>query len=162
MERAEQKEKEKITDPAIAFTKICKFCAYQERSQQEVRDKLYSWGLWPDAVENIITNLIDENFLNEERFAISYARGKFRIKEWGKQKIKYALKHKGVSEPCIRKALSEIKDSDYLKTLNKVVSERSKKEKEKNPIKRNYKIVSHLISRGFEADLVWDVLKTES
>ena len=71
-------KKTKITDPKVALTKAEHYCAYQERSQQEVRDKLYEWGLWPDAVENIISELIGGNYLNEERFAKAYAQGKFK------------------------------------------------------------------------------------
>ena len=84
----------KITDEKVALSKAEHFCAYQERAQQEVRDKLYEWGLWPDAVENIIVKLIGDNFLNEERFAKAYTQGKFKQKGWGKLKIKQGLKLK--------------------------------------------------------------------
>ena len=88
----------KITDEKAAYVKAEHYCAYQERSQQEVRDKLYEWGLWPDAVENIISELISNNFLNEERFAKAYAQGKFNQKGWGRIKIKQALKLKKVPD----------------------------------------------------------------
>src|SRR5476651_1731742 len=107
----------KITDEKAARAKAEHYCAYQERSQQEVRDKLYEWGLYPNAVENVIVQLIDGNFLNEERFANAYTRGKFNQKGWGKIKIKQGLKFKKVSDVLIKKALNSINGDDYLQTL---------------------------------------------
>lgn len=126
-----------------------------------MRDKIYSWGLHQREVESIISYLIEEGFLKEERFAIAYAGGKFRIKKWGKIKIKLALKNKKISEPLIKKALGEISDSDYRKMLQKVISVKEKLVTEKDPYKRKYKIASYAISRGFEPQLVWEVLGSE-
>ncbi len=151
--------KKKFVSPSDALKKAYKFCDYQERNQQEVRDKLYDLGLHKKDVEQIISQLITEGFLNEERFAIAYAGGKFRIKQWGKAKIKYALKQKKISDYCINKALSQINQTDYLKMLRKVIDAYSKKVKEKEERKKNYKIANHAVSKGFEADLVWDMLK---
>jgi len=147
--------------PEKARSKALKFCAYQERSQQEMRDKIYSWGLHQREVESIISYLIEEGFLKEERFAIAYAGGKFRIKKWGKIKIKLALKNKKISEPLIKKALGEISDSDYRKMLQKVISAKEKLVTEKDPYKRKYKIASYAISRGFEPQLVWEIMGAE-
>ncbi|MBP6657951.1 MAG: RecX family transcriptional regulator [Bacteroidia bacterium] len=147
--------------PEKARSKALKFCAYQERSQQEMRDKIYSWGLHQQEVESIISYLIEEGFLKEERFAIAYAGGKFRVKKWGKIKIKLALKNKKISEPLIKKALGEISDSDYRKMLLKVISAKEKLVTEKDPYKRKYKIASYAISRGFEPQLVWEVMGSE-
>ncbi|MBK8363345.1 MAG: RecX family transcriptional regulator [Bacteroidetes bacterium] len=147
--------------PEKARSKALKFCAYQERSQQEMRDKIYSWGLHQREVESIISYLIEEGFLKEERFAIAYAGGKFRVKKWGKIKIKLALKNKKISEPLIKKALGEISDSDYRKMLQKVISAKEKLVTEKDPYKRKYKIASYAISRGFEPQLVWEVMGSE-
>lgn len=144
--------------PEKALAKAQKYCAYQERSQQEVRDKLYSWGLHRKDVEHIISELISSNFLKEERFASAFAGGKFRVKKWGKNKIKLALEQKKVSEPLIKKALKEISSSDYEKTLKDVLLLQSKKVKEDNLYKRKYKIASFAIRRGFEPELVWEVL----
>jgi regulatory protein len=144
--------------PEKALAKAQSFCAYQERSQQEMRDKLYSWGLHQREVENILSRLIGDGFLKEERFAIAYAGGKFRIKKWGKIKIKQALKEKRITEPLIKRALSEISDTDYRKMLEKVIAIRSKTVKETDPFKRKYKLASYAISRGFEAELVWEIL----
>jgi len=147
--------------PEKARSKALKFCAYQERSQQEMRDKIYSWGLHQREVESIISYLIEEGFLKEERFAIAYAGGKFRVKKWGKIKIKLALKNKKISEPLIKKALGEISDSDYRKMLQKVISAKEKLVTEKDPYKRKYKIASYAISRGFEPQLVWEIMGAE-
>ena len=143
------------------YPKIVKYCAYQERSQQEVRDKLYDLGVHKREVEQTISLLIGDGYLNEERFAISYAGGKFRIKQWGKVKIKYALKQKRISDYCIKKSLSQIKEADYIKTLHAVINSYSKKIAEKDQRKKSYKIAQYVISRGFESDLVWEALKVE-
>lgn len=141
------------------ISKAESFCAYQERSQQEVRDKLYALGLHKADVEQTISLLITEGFLNEERFAIAFAGGKFRIKQWGRIKIKLALQQKKVSPYCINKGLNIIPEKDYLVCLEKVIAAYSKKTTEKNPMKRRYKIAQYVIGRGFEPDLVWDVMK---
>jgi regulatory protein len=154
---SEGKEK-KIMNPDIALLKAMKYCAYQERCQQEVRDKLYSFGLWPDAVEKIIGELIEQNFINEERFAKSYVGGKFRIKHWGRKKIELSLKRKGISTFCINKGLSEINDKEYIKTLKEIINKHLKTSKESNLLKRNYKVAQYCISRGFEGDIVWDLI----
>ena len=149
----------KITDVKVALTKAARYCAYQERSQQEVRDKLYEWGLWPEAVENIIVDLIAEGFINEERFANAYAIGKFNQKAWGKIKIKQGLKLKRVPDGLIKKALHAIPYNDYLHTLNTVLAKKAKTLNEKDSYKLKYKLQQYALSRGFEADLIADVLK---
>ena len=149
----------KITDEKVALTKAEHYCAYQERSQQEVRDKLYEWGLWTDAVENIISQLITGNYLNEERFAKAYTQGKFKQKAWGRIKIKQGLKLKKVPDVLIKKALQTIDGDDYLKALQKVIAKKTPLVKEKNEFKRRYKLQQYAMSRGFEADLIADVLK---
>jgi regulatory protein len=152
-------KKEKVYTRQEALLKISSFCAYQERTQQEVRDKLYGYGLHKDIVEELISKLITENFINEERFAKSYAGGKFRIKKWGRVKIKDALKAKGISDYCIRKGLQEIDPKDYRSTLLFLIEKRSEKEKEKNEYKRKHKITQFLVGKGYEAELVWEELK---
>jgi len=151
----------KITDPALALEKLRSWCAYQERYHQEVRDKLYDYGLWPEAVESIIASLIQENFLNEERFAMAFARGKFRIKKWGRVKIRIELKRRKISDYSIRKALRQLDDEDYMGTLRQVIASKDKLLREPHPLKRRYKLVSHALSRGFERDLVMDALQAE-
>ncbi len=150
--------KKKLT-PSEAWLKIGKWCAYQERSQQDVRDKLYDYGLHSAEVEEMISRLIGEGFLSEERFAVAFAGGKFRVLGWGKEKIKIALRRKKVSEACIRTALRSIQDSDYRKKLEQVLEKRSRAEKEKDPFKRMYKLQQYLLSRGFESELIRERLK---
>jgi regulatory protein len=154
----EETNTKKKYSPEQAWSKALKWCAYQERSQQDVRDKLYDYGLHEREVEELISRLIQEGFLNEERFAIAFAGGKFRILGWGKVKIKLALKQKRVSDYCIKKALSQIDDTAYIEKLKKVVLKRSKEIKEKDTFKRNYKLAQYALSRGFEQDLVWSIV----
>ena len=149
----------KITDEKVALAKAEHYCAYQERSQQEVRDKLYEWGLWTDAVENIISQLISGNFLNEERFAKAYTKGKFNQKGWGKIKIKQGLKLKKVPDVLVKKALQTIDPDDYLQVLDKVIRKKAATITEKDPYKRRYKLQQYALSRGYEADLITDVLR---
>jgi regulatory protein len=135
------------------------FCAYQERAQQEVRDKLYELGMTKPEVEEILSDLISENFLNEERFAIHFAGGKFRIKQWGRIKIKYELKKKNVSDYCIKKALAAINMSDYFATVSKLADIKFKSLKsEKNIFVKKTKLHSHLRLKGFESNLIQEVM----
>ena len=155
----DQQKPVRITDEKIALAKAEHYCAYQERSQQEVRDKLYEWELYPKVVENIIAQLIDSNFLNEERFANAYTRGKFNQKGWGKIKIKQGLKFKRVSDPLIRKALNSINGDDYLQMLHRLIEKKAGLLHEKDSYKRRYKLQQYALSRGYEGDLIADVLK---
>lgn len=149
----------KIIDEKAASAKAESYCAYQERSQQEVRDKLYEWGQYPSAVENIISRLIESNFLNEERFAKAYAIGKFRQKGWGKIKIKQGLKLKKVSDPLIKLALKSIDEDEYLEMLRKIIQKKEGSITEKESYKRKYKLHQYALSRGFENDLIGDILR---
>ena len=97
--------------------------------------------------------------MNEERFAIAFAGGKFRIKQWGKVKIKIELRYRKVSDYCINKALKQISDKDYFSTLEKIIVKKSKLVKEPNKIKKHYKLLQYASSRGYEKDLIVDVLK---
>ena len=146
--------------PQQAVPKIKQFCAYQERCHSEIKEKLYGFGLTTIEAEEIISKLIEENFLNEERFAIQFAGGKFRIKQWGRVKIKYELKKKNISEYCIKKGLSVINDSDYLATLSKLAEVKYQSLKsEKNPFAKKKKLQDHLRLKGYELDLIQEILK---
>jgi regulatory protein len=153
-----EKSKKYISN-AEAYTKITKWCAYQERAQQEVRDKLYDFGLHKEEVEQLLTRIISEGFVNEERFAISFANGKLNQLGWGRVKIKYALQNKRVSEYCIKKALKSLDENKYIQILEEAFHKRNKMEKEKHLLKRKYKLISYLASRGFEQDLISLVIK---
>ncbi|HEK19514.1 MULTISPECIES: regulatory protein RecX [unclassified Mucilaginibacter] len=152
-------KKPRITDINVAQKKAEHYCAYQERAQQEVRDKLYEWGLWTDAVELIISNLISENFLNEERFAKAYTQGKFNQKGWGKIKIKQGLKQKGVSAILIKKALQIIDVDAYYHKLKLLIDKKTATINEKVAFKRRYKLQQYALSRGYETDIIAEVLK---
>jgi regulatory protein len=138
-----------------AFRKIKHYCAYQERAHAEVKQKLYGYGLYKNEVEQLLSQLIEENYLNEERFAIAFAGGKFRIKQWGKTKIKYELAQKQVSAYCIKKALDSILDEDYEKTLAKLAAEKLKTlQGETNIFSKKSKLQNYLVGKGYEFDLV--------
>lgn len=148
---------EKFT-PLQALPKIKHYCAYQERCHAEVKEKLYSFGLYKGDVDILISQLIEENYLNEERFAIHYAGGKFRMKQWGRIKIKYSLKQKQVSEYCIKKALKEINEIDYLKTFHKLAEQKLETLKsEKNIFSKKKKLQDYLLQKGYESALVREV-----
>lgn len=126
----------------------------------EVREKLYSFGLHKNEVDEIISTLITENYLNEERFAIHFAGGKFRMKQWGKIKIKQALKNKQVSEYCIRKALKEIDNNEYRQTFFKLAEQKLKTLKqEKNIFIKKRKLQDFLMQKGYEREMITDAIK---
>jgi regulatory protein len=142
-----------------ALQKLKHYCAYQERCHKEVRDKLYSLGVWKKDHDEIIASLIEEKYLDEERFAIAYAGGKFRIKDWGRIKIRNALEQKQVSAYSIRKALASIPEEDYLDKLHKLASGKYAELKHEQYLIRKKKTLDHLMMRGYEPGLVMDVLQ---
>jgi len=138
-----------------ALQKAKQYCAYQERCHSEVKEKLYSFGMNKKEADELLSELISENYLNEERFATQYTGGKFRIKQWGKVKIKYSLKQKQISEYCIKKALVSIDEIDYHKTLEKLFDQKLKTLKaEKNIFTKKRKLQDYLVQKGFETNLV--------
>jgi regulatory protein len=139
--------------------KAANFCVYQERTQQEVRDKLYALGLFRDEVEQTLAELIAENFVNEERFAIAFANGRFKLKHWGKTKIGYELKKRKISRYCIDKALRGISESDYENTISNLIEKKSMGIAVTSPYARQ-KIAAYLIAKGYEPDLVWRQIET--
>jgi regulatory protein len=149
----------KILDPASALVKARASCAYQERCHQEMRDKLYEWGLHRKEVEEIISRLISEGFLNEERFARAFAGGKFRIKQWGKVKIRQELKLRKISEYSIRRGMEEISEKEYLKTLQSLLEKKRKTIRDNNELIVNRKLAAYAASKGYEPELVWEVLR---
>lgn len=153
----DKETKIKLSLPA-ATEKIKKWCAYQERCHSETRHKLYEFGLSTGDVEAVLATLIGENFLNEERFAKSFARGKFRIKHWGKNKIKQELKARGVSDYSIKKGLKEIDEDDYIKTLESLLTKKSRGLTEKNDFRRKQKLFMYAVSKGYETDIINDYL----
>lgn len=144
-----------------AWSAIQKYCAYQERCHKEVRTKLYGFGLHKDDVEELLYRLIENNFLNEERFAKAYAGGKFRVKKWGKIRILQELKRREISDFCIRKAMKEIPDEAYYQTLVELVEKKMKTYASGNAYERNRKVAAYCYGRGFESDLIWEIIKSK-
>lgn len=152
-------QQQKLT-PQQSFPKLKQYCAYQERSHSEIKEKLYSYGVYGNDAEDIIGKLIEEDYLNEERYAIHFAGGKFRMKQWGKVKIKYELRQKQVSDYCIKKALNSIDEKEYFLVLEKLKEQKLKTLKsEKNIFIKKRKLQDFLLQRGFENDLVKEAVK---
>jgi len=143
-----------------ALQKAKHFCGYQERSHNEVKEKLYGFGLYKNDVEELLSLLIEENYLNEERYAIAFAGGKFRMKQWGRVKIRYELQQKKVSAYCIKKALASIEEADYEKTLQKLASAKLLVLKsEKNIFVKKTKLRNYLLQKGFEPSLIMGLIQ---
>jgi regulatory protein len=139
-----------------ATKKMEHYCAYQERCHYEVVEKLKGMHMIPQAIDHIIAHLIQENYLNEERFAKSYARGKFNIKKWGKKRIVLELKQRQISTYNIKSALAEIDEGEYLATLDELAKKRLGQIKETNSQKRKKKLADYLFYRGWETHLVYE------
>lgn len=136
------------------------YCAYQDRCHQEARQKLRELGVYGDLAEEVIVDLIAEKYLDEERFARSYARGKFKIKRWGRYRIKRELRARQLSDYCIRKAMTEIDPTDYERVLANELERRNRLEKVGlHPYLRRRKLADYLVKRGFESELVWYYIK---
>lgn len=151
----------KRLSPEQALQKARHYCAYQERSHSETKEKLYSLGLYKRDVEQCLAQLIEDGYLNEERFACQFAGGKFRMKHWGRVKIQYELKQKQVSPYCIKKAMKEIPEEDYQKALEKLATDRWESLKgEGNRFTKLRKTQDYLLQKGYELDLVKKVMAT--
>lgn len=134
---------------------ILHYCKYQERCHSEVRNKLYELGYNTEDVEQQLTELIEKGILSEERFAIAFARGKWRMKQWGRVKIKQQLKLRKISDYCIKKGLAEIDGIEYEKVLEKLASKKvAELKSEKNIFIRKAKVYRYLIQKGYEQDIV--------
>ena len=143
-----------------ALQKLRQYCAYQERSHHEVKQKLWDLGVWKSEHDEILSTLIEEDYLNEERFAKMFAGGKFRMKDWGRKKIYYALKEKQVSEYNIKKAMKEISDEDYEKTLYSLAEKKYELLKGEQYLVRQKKTMDYLMQKGYEPDLISKAVKT--
>ena len=152
-------QRKKLTaEQALQRAKL--YCAYQERCHAETKQKLYSFGLFKTDVDRIVSNLIEEDYLNEERFAAAFARGKFRMKHWGRVKIAYELKQKNVSDYCIKKAVEQIEEEEYLEVLGKLAEEKLEElNGEKNELMRRKKVHDYLLQKGYERDLIFAFIK---
>ena len=141
-----------------AQKKLENYCAYQERCHKEVRNKLWEMKMIPEAMDKIIVHLIQHNFLNEERFAKAFVRGKFRIKKWGKNRLKRELKFRDISKYSMDVALKEIDLDDYYKTLDELVLKRIAQVKETDKYKKKKKVADYLLYRGWESHLIYEKL----
>lgn len=154
-----QEQRQKKKSFAEARIAIQKYCAYQERCHQEVKRKLYDYGLKTSEIDELIADLIQSNYLNEERFARSFARGKSKVKKWGRNKILSELRLRKISDYCIRKAMTEIDDDLYSETLRALIEKKNREYKSKNEFEQRAKIARFLMGKGYESDLVWEAVK---
>ncbi len=152
------KEPEKSYTVKEATIKLMQYCAYRDRSHKEVEEKLREMNMIPAAQEQIIMELMQEDFLNEERFARSFVRGKFRIKKWGKIKIKQELKFKEISAPIIKIALAEIDQQKYTATFYELAEKKLRLIKEDDKFKKKRKLADFLLRKGYESNLVYETI----
>lgn len=143
-----------------AIQKLRQYCAYQERSHSEVKQKLWELGVWRSEHDAIIASLIEDDYLNEERFARQFVGGKFRMKDWGRKKIYYGLKEKGVSDYLIKQALKEIDEGLYQKTLRELAEKKYESLKGEQYLVRKKKTMDYLMQKGFEPELVTGVVNS--
>ena len=157
--RSDEGYNRKRLTPSEALGRMYRYCAYQERSHSEAKSRLYEFGLSRDEVDELLTRLITEGFLNEERFAKAFAGGKFRIKKWGRIKIVNELEGRGLTANCIRAGLKEIDDEDYIDTLRDVLRKKSEVLPNENEFVFRDKLSKYAIQKGYEPDLVWKLIK---
>lgn len=151
-------KKENLT-PNQAKVKIRHFCNYQERCQQEVKEKLYSYSLNTEDVNEVLAYAILEGLVNEERYAILFAGSKFRQKKWGRLRIKRELKQKQISDYILKKAMQEIDDDQYIENLKTIAEKYYHTLKDKFNYIKLQKVTKHLVSKGYEMDLIQDYIK---
>jgi len=144
-----------------AKPKLEKYCAYQERSHKQVFDKCRSYGLSESDSNEILVELIQSNFLNEERFVEAYVKGKFKIKSWGKQKISQGLKLAGINQKLISLSIQEIKFEDYIKTIQRLAEKKLKTLKEGTDFEKKIKVQRYLLSKGYKYDEISEALKLQ-
>lgn len=145
--------------PGQAREKVKHYCGYSERCHSEVKEKLYHYGLNTREVDEIIAHLIEEGYLDEERFAVQFAGGHFRLKQWGRVKIIHALRGKGISDYCIKKGLKEIDEDAYAALLEKLARQKWNTTRGQLPASRWAKTRQFLLQRGFEGNLVVEMLR---
>lgn len=152
-------EKSQKLTPGQAREKVKHFCGYSERCHSEVKEKLYHYGLNTREVDEIIAHLIEEGYLDEERYAVQFAGGHFRMKQWGRVKIIHALRAKGISDYCIKKGLKEIDEDIYMAILEKLAGQKWNSTRGQLPASRWAKTRQFLLQRGFEGHLVMKELR---
>ncbi|WP_240475207.1 regulatory protein RecX [Neotamlana sedimentorum] len=153
-ERMQQSKKTYTLQEAIK--KMEHYCAYQERCHKEVRQKLINMHMIPEAIDAVIMHLLQHNFLNEERFAKTFLRGKFRIKKWGRRRLTLELKKKDISKANINEAFREITDTEYIEVFNDLAEKKANSITESNKLKKKKKLIDYLLYRGWESHLVYE------
>ena len=159
IKRNPERAGKKQTDVSDAYSRITRFCAYQERSHQEVREKLSELGLNTEDTDALLARLITDGFVNEERFAKIFAGGKFRIKKWGRIKIEHALQSHNISSRCISIGLREIDGEDYTRTLTQIISSKAETVRRDDPYQKWDVVSKYAIGKGYEPDLVWNIIR---
>jgi regulatory protein len=139
-----------------ATKKLEHYCAYQERCHKEVVQKLTDMYMIPEAIDVIIVHLIQHNFLNEERFAKTFVRGKFKIKAWGRRRLTFELKQKDVSKVNINQALATISNEEYIEYFSSLAEKKANSIKESNSFKKKKKFIDYFLYRGWESHLVYE------
>ena len=151
----------KKIDFRFVLTRLMKYCAYQERSTGEVRKQMAKYGLGPEEEEKLIRQLIEERFIDDLRFATSYASGKLRNNQWGRNRIRLGLREKGVDEGKTEKALQIFEPCLYQEVMRGLIQKKDRQVRDENEYVRRNKIARFLIGKGFEPDLVWDMIREE-
>ncbi len=142
------------------YVKIAAFCAYQERNEKEVSDKLISWDIDPAIIEKIIELLKEEKFIDNNRYVASYINGRFRFKKWGKIKIEAFLKQKGLNNDLIKESINAIPKEEYQETIYTLIAKKNKSLSKDSLLVRKQKLARFLASKGFEGDLVWQCINS--
>lgn len=144
--------KQQLTKEQV-LQKLRHYCRYQPRCYSEAKNKLFELGVNKTDYDEMIKELVEENFLDERRFALAFATGKFKMKQWGRRKIQYVLKEKMVSDENIQKALGQIHEDEYTKTLTKLAKEKYSSLKNEQWLNRKKKTLDYLVQKGFEPEL---------
>ncbi|WP_027125605.1 regulatory protein RecX [Gelidibacter mesophilus] len=149
-------ESQKTYTVDAALKKMERYCSYQERCHKEVTQKLYTMRMIPEAIDHIVVKLMQDNFLNEERYAKAFVSGKFRIKKWGKQRLTRELRQKDIGKTLITMALQTISDAEYLQAFHALAEKKAESIKETSTLKKKKKLADYLSYRGWESHLVYD------
>jgi len=148
-----------MAEHSFLYDNARKYCAYQERCIYDLKKKLMEWNASEKTIASIVKQLEQEGFINEERYAVSFAIGKLRNNKWGKNKIYYALSKKNIPEIYVEMGLNEIDQEEYINTLKSVLA--SKKINDTDEFRRNNKLVRFAVQKGYQSDLVWKVVRGE-
>jgi regulatory protein len=152
-------KKTKPIDSGMVLQKIQYFCSYQERCIRDTEEKLKDWAVQKKLIPSIISQLQEEGYINEERFAKMYAGGKFRVNKWGRQKIEFELKLKGIPEGMIQKGIEEIDEEDYQRILRDLIRKKQKEITPEKDLNIREKIITFVLGKGYEIELILTALK---